>query len=39
MVKFEAKYPCGYEIKINSFFGLYGNLLEECPIHGKDCKK
>ena len=43
----EFKFPCGYELKIKNSFWDYitGNAMKnkdiknECPIHGKKCKK
>ena len=43
-LKIEVQFPCGYKLKfevngflLRDFSGL--PCIEECPIHGKKCKK
>lgn len=41
-MKMEVKFPCGYEMTIETglkdMFNLY-DLPDKCPIHGKNCKR
>lgn len=39
-LKFEIKFPCGYELKVEAKgYGACVDIddFEECPLHGKDC--
>ncbi len=44
-MKFEVKFPCGYEVKIKQgffqmfFVGRFIPVGDLCPIHGIKCRK
>jgi hypothetical protein len=38
-MKFDIKFPCGYEFHAESREGEYAEIFtpKECPLHGKNC--
>ncbi len=43
-INIEIEFPCGYKLKVDWVGGMFQNTpridgLDECPLHGKRCKK